>query len=192
MFVYVFIAGLFIVSVILVYYFATEQNTVNTPGGLRVEEIRSNDMADLITYRVSAGAPVSGDVVSRLVTVVVDDVTQGSTAYGASVVDFGNITVPQDSSVTVFLVDVDDAGNKSEPASISFVAVDTLPPAQPGFLGVTLVGETHVADEVVEVPAEPEVTEPEVTEPEVTEPEVTEPEVTEPEVTEPETDENAG
>jgi hypothetical protein len=164
MFVYVFIAGLFIVSLILAYYFASAQNIVSTPGGLRVDEIRSNDMADLITYRVSAGTPVSSDVVSRLVTVVVDDVTQGSTSYGASVSDFGNITVPQDSSVTVTLVDVDDAGNKSDPAAISFVAADTIPPAQPGFLGVTLVGETHVEDPVVEVPTEPEAsTEPEVT-----------------------------
>lgn len=99
-------------------------------------------MADSITYRVSAGAPVSGDVVSRLVTVVVDAVEQSTTAYDGQSVDLGNITVPQDSNVVVMLVDVDDAGNKSEPASITFVAADTIPPAQPGFLGVTLVGET--------------------------------------------------
>lgn len=157
--VYVFIIVLLVVSLILAYYFAPEQNKVHTPRGLRVVEVRSNDMADSITYRVSAGAPVSGDVVSRLVTVVVDEVTQGTTAYSGSAVDFGNITVPQDASVTVLLVDVDDAGNKSEPASVSFVAADTIPPAQPGFLGVTVVGETHetASDVVVAPPVEPEV-----------------------------------
>jgi len=152
---YAFIAVFFIVSVVLAYYFAPLQNSLVAPVGLRVDEVRSNyDMADLITYRVSAGAPVSGDVVSRLVTIVVDAVPQGTTSYAGTVIDFGNITVPQDSNVEVQLVDVDDAGNKSAPASISFVAADTIPPAQPGFLGVTIVGETHETDSDVVPPAE--------------------------------------
>lgn len=141
-----------LVGLILAYCFFARRSEPDAPVSLSVEELRSNDMADSITYRVSAGAPVSGDVVSRLVTVVVDGVEQTATAYDGQSVDLGNITVPQDSSVVVTLVDVDDAGNKSEPASITFVAADTIPPAQPGFLGVTLVGETtNTGSSVVDV-----------------------------------------
>lgn len=140
---YLIIGYVVCLVLILVYRFACVQNEINTPVVLRVEELRSDSMTDTITYQVSAGVPVSGDVVSRVLTVMVDGEQQSSTAYVGPVTSFGTISVPQDANVTVTLVDVDDAGNKSEPAEYSFVAVDTIPPAQPGALGVTLVGETH-------------------------------------------------
>lgn len=99
-------------------------------------------MADLLTYRVSVGPVVDHDVVSRQLVVAVNGETTSSLVFAGSAVDLGDISVPQDASVVLTLVDVDDAGNKSEPATLEFVAADTLPPAQPGFFSVTLVGET--------------------------------------------------
>lgn len=154
---YLFVWIVISLVLVLAYRVATGHRGLNTPVGLKVEKVRSNSMADTMTYQVSAGTPVSGDVVSRFLTVVVNGVEYSSTEYVGPVTAFGSISVPQDSNVTVTLVDVDDAGNKSEPAVYTFVAADTVPPAQPGLLGVTLVGETHadrstpVADvEVVE------------------------------------------
>lgn len=98
-------------------------------------------MADSLTYTISAGPVVDADVVSRVLTVVVGGEEPSERSFPGSSVDFGLITVPQDTTVVLTLVDVDDAGNKSVPAVVEFVAADTLPPSQPGGLGVTLVSE---------------------------------------------------
>jgi hypothetical protein len=130
-----------------------------SPIGLRVFQIRSNStMADLLTYRVSVGPVVDADVVTRELSVYVDgaDVPREVREYAPTVTDLGDVVVAQGSSVELRVVDIDDAGNRSEPAVLTFVAEDTLPPAQPGALGVTLVSETRVPDAVVT--PEPEVT----------------------------------
>lgn len=101
-------------------------------------------MADLLTYRVSVGPVVDADVVERQLVVAVDGVVPADEvkSFPAAATELGEVTVPQGSSVLLTLVDVDDAGNRSEPAVLEFVAEDTLPPAQPGSFGVTLVRET--------------------------------------------------
>jgi len=100
-------------------------------------------MADLLTYRVSAAAPVDADVVTRLLTLVINGEDQGTAELAANTTDLSVFSVTQNDEVVLTLVDVDDAGNKSEPAVLSFTAVDTIPPAQPGSFGVTLVSETQ-------------------------------------------------
>lgn len=100
-------------------------------------------MADILTYRVSAEAPKDADVTERLLTVLVDgqEVAEYSKSLAPETTELGEIKVAQGAAVVVTLVDVDDAGNRSTPAELSFVAQDTIPPAQPGALGVTLVSE---------------------------------------------------
>lgn len=102
-------------------------------------------MADLLTYSVSVGPVVDADVVERQLTLVVNgaEVPEGMKTFSADVTSLGEIVVPQDATVMLTLVDVDDAGNRSEPAVLEFVAADTLPPSMPGSLGVTLVGESR-------------------------------------------------
>ena len=104
-------------------------------------------MADVLTYAVSAVAPVDADVVARELSVVVDGVERPVTTYTGSAVDLGSVDVPQNAEVVLRLVDIDDAGNRSEAVELKFVAVDTLPPATPGALGVSLVSERRVVDE---------------------------------------------
>lgn len=101
-------------------------------------------MADILTYRVSVGPVVDADVVERQLVVAVDGVASVDEfkTFPADATNLGEVSVPQGASVLLTLVDVDDAGNRSEPAVLEFVAVDTLPPAQPGSFGVTLVSET--------------------------------------------------
>lgn len=95
-----------------------------------------------LVYSVSAGPVVDHDVVARRLTVTVDGVADVLPDFPADTTLFGEvITVPQDASVVLTLVDIDDAGNASEPAFVEFVALDTIPPAQPGSFGVTLVRE---------------------------------------------------
>jgi len=101
-------------------------------------------MADVLTYRVSVGPVVDADVVTRELSVYVGgaDVAREVRAYEPSATDLGDVIVEQGETVELRVVDIDDAGNRSEPAVLTFVAEDTLPPAQPGSLGVTLVSET--------------------------------------------------
>jgi hypothetical protein len=126
---------------------------VSVPVGLRVVLQRGETMANVLTYNVSVNAPVDGDVVSRELTVTVNGVELMVVNALGSATDLGFVDVPQDSLVVLSLVDVDDAGNRSAPATVEFTAVDTLAPAQPGGFNVTLVSETVVADApVVETP----------------------------------------
>jgi hypothetical protein len=99
-----------------------------------------NSMA--LVYSVSAGAPVDADVTSRELTVVVNGEKIGEpVSFDGSAVELGEIKVSQNASVLITLVDVDDAGNRSQPATFEFTATDTIAPAQPGSFGVALVRE---------------------------------------------------
>lgn len=105
------------------------------------EQQGDDPMTDSLTYTIVAAPVVDGDVVERLLTIVVNGEDQGTAVFPAAATELSAFTVPQDANVVLTLVDVDDAGNKSAPAVVEFVAADTLPPAQPGAITVTLVGE---------------------------------------------------
>ena len=105
------------------------------------EQQGDDPMTDSLTYTIVAAPVVDGDVVERLLTLVIDGEDQGTAKFPATATELSVVTVPQDSNVVLTLVDVDDAGNKSAPAVVEFVAADTLPPSQPGAITVTLVGE---------------------------------------------------
>lgn len=101
--------------------------------------MREVDMA--LVYSVSAASPTATDVVERRLTVEYPGSEPVTKTYGPNDTTLGEITVPQDAEVTLTLIDVDDVGNTSEPAVATFTAVDTIAPAKPGELGVTLVRE---------------------------------------------------
>lgn len=113
-------------------------------------------MADVLTYKVSAAPVVDADVVERQMILVLNDDHAAPVLrlFTREQTDLGTIDVPQDAKVLLTLVDVDDAGNRSEPAVLEFVATDTLPPAQPGGLGVALVAEKAAEDVTPEVTPE--------------------------------------
>ena len=108
-------------------------------------------MSDVLTYRVSVGPAVDADVIERRLVVAVDGLVPADAVkvFPGAATELGEVSVPQGASVLLTLVDVDDAGNRSEPAELEFVAEDTLPPAQPGAFGVTLVREERAADDEV-------------------------------------------
>lgn len=93
----------------------------------------------MLVYGVSAAAPVDSDVVERRLTVDVEDSDPVTTTFGGDTTDLGEVKVERDAVVELSLVDVDSSGNVSEPATFSFTATDTIPPARPGEFGVTLI-----------------------------------------------------
>lgn len=95
-----------------------------------------------LVYSVSAGAPVDADVTARELTVVANGERLGEpVSFAGTAVELGEIKVEQNASVLLTLVDIDDAGNRSQPATFEFTALDTIAPAQPGSFGVALVRE---------------------------------------------------
>lgn len=144
---FVTILVLYVVAVLVILWLV---GTVPQPRFLRVKQIGRDVMADVLVYKVSVGPVVDKDVVERQLVVAVNGVTPVDEfkVFPANSTDLGEIRVKQDDKVLLTLVDVDDAGNRSAPAVFEFVATDTLPPAQPGSFGVTLVAEESVEDEV--------------------------------------------
>ena len=111
-------------------------------------------MADLLTYSVVVAAPADHDVVSRELVVSVNGETHPTMIFAGPATDLGTVSAAQDADVVLTLVDIDDAGNRSEPCVVRFVAADTLPPGVPSGVSVTLVGETAVV--TPDVTPEPE------------------------------------
>jgi hypothetical protein len=95
----------------------------------------------MLIYAISAAPPVDSDVVERQLTIDVGNETPKVVTFPSNATSLGEVQAEQGATVTLSLVDLDDAGNPSEPAVVEFVATDTIPPAQPGQFGVTLVRE---------------------------------------------------
>ena len=105
-------------------------------------------MADKIIFRVVLPNASAADVKTREITVDIDgevlcwvtDVV-GTTSY--------EFTGPQGAQVCVTLVDIDDAGNRSEPASLTQQLTDNFAPPAPGAIGFEFVNEIHDHDDTV-------------------------------------------
>lgn len=80
------------------------------------------------------------DVVTRELRFMVGDVAQEVDLAGDAV-ETAEYTGADNEAVVGTLVDVDDAGNRSDAREFSFVLADTLPPPQPGVVGLKLTGE---------------------------------------------------
>jgi hypothetical protein len=109
------------------------------PVGLRARAITQR--FSMLIYSVSAAPAVDADVVSRRLTVTVNGEAREPVDFTADATSFGELGFADDDAVVLTLVDIDDAGNSSEPAVFEFVATDTIPPAKPGEFGVTLLRE---------------------------------------------------
>lgn len=100
-----------------------------------------NNMPNTLVYGMSAGSAGAGDVAERRLQVSINNVVVENRVYSGDTVDLGELYVPQDSDVSLTLVDVDDAGNMSAPAIYVFKATDTIAPPVPGSFGVNVLRE---------------------------------------------------
>lgn len=85
-------------------------------------------------------APGAPDVVVREVKFSVGDQAFDLTLAG-DLLETPEMSGNDNDQVVGTLVDVDDAGNKSEAREFTFTLVDTLAPPQPGELGFKITGE---------------------------------------------------
>lgn len=96
---------------------------------------------NMLVYNVTAGATVDKDVAERRLTVMVNGEVKETKPFSPDTTSFGELTFADNDSVVLSLVDIDDAGNVSSPATVEFVALDTVAPAQPGEFGVSFIRE---------------------------------------------------
>lgn len=107
-----------------------------------VEEL----MGSVLKYDVEL--PVAADAAEvqggeLTVTLAGSDPVVISTLAGQAKVE--GLEGPQDSGLVLSFVFIDDAGNKSTTASVLDTTLrDTIPPEDPGALGITVTGETQV------------------------------------------------
>lgn len=103
--------------------------------------LKEEPMAGILVYDVGLPPIAEGsDTASRELTLTVGDGQPEVIPLGAD--PTVRIRVPQDSAVVLSLVNIDDGGNRSEPSTQSFTALDTIPPEAPGPFGeIKLVAE---------------------------------------------------
>jgi hypothetical protein len=95
---------------------------------------------DMLFFEFELPAPGASDVVTRKLTVKVGsaDASTVDLAVGAASPEFSGA---DNDVVEGSLVDVDDAGNSSEPSNFSFVLTDTIAPPLPGQVGLKVTRE---------------------------------------------------
>ena len=93
-----------------------------------------------LVYELTCAAPVDADVMERRLTVTVNGVVLGTDVFSSDVTNLGERSFVHGDSVVLSLVDVDDVGNMSEPAVVTFVASDTIAPSSPA-LNIQLLRE---------------------------------------------------
>ena len=106
---------------------------------------RGEMIVDLIKFKVQVPSEATGDVVKREVSVTLADgsVLTGDVA-GRDAAESDEFKGEQSSTVSVSVVNVDDAGNKSVPRVAAFVLADTVAPPERGEIGITVTGEETV------------------------------------------------
>lgn len=117
-----------------------------------------NPMKQYIKFEVTLPPPSARDVTGRELSVTDGD---GSTLTAVTVLPSATVSEPlrvlENTSITVSLVDIDNAGNRSPASSVSLIVQDTIAPPQPGTLGVHVIGEEFEEEEPpVEDPETPE------------------------------------
>jgi len=128
------VAGSLVVLVGIAYLLSLRKQPENKkprrPKKSKIENIEGSDVADQLRYTLAIPAPGAGDVVTRELHVVVDG---SETVYTlTSDIRTWTLDLTEGSSVTIFLIDIDNIGNKSDPGELlTFAVVDTIPPPKP-------------------------------------------------------------
>jgi hypothetical protein len=109
------------------------------PGRVQIFVTGEIDMA--ITFKVVLPPVSAPDVVKRELSVKIGDADAVVSELAGDVTEVADLQGAQDAEVEVSLVDIDDAGNRSEPSVATAVLADTFAPPKPGELGIELTGE---------------------------------------------------
>lgn len=111
------------------------------PGPLKYQLVQEDSGMKVQIYDVTLPTPGAADVVGREFSVKVGEGEAVITPLDGTATLVSGIKAERDAIVTLTLVDIDDAGNRSEARVLTFTSADTIAPPQPGEMSVSLVGE---------------------------------------------------
>ena len=117
---------------------------------------RQNLENDMLKFVLVLPAASAFDVVSRELSIQVGNELSMKT-IDVSKNETEELSGQEGDTVSGSLIDIDNAGNRSEPRDFEFTLVDTLAPPMPGELGLRLTGEEadpDVAPEPEPLPTE--------------------------------------
>jgi hypothetical protein len=123
--------------------------------GLVIPIFKDGDF-NMLKFYLALPEKSAPDVVSRELTFKVGEADPAVLTYPGDVLATDEFGGMDGDAVVGALVDIDDAGNRSEAREFSFTLVDTIAPAQPGDVGLVVTGEVFETPVEPEVPAEPE------------------------------------
>lgn len=109
------------------------------PEHVRLRVVREEN--EMLRFVLVLPPTRAADVVSRRLTVIIDDASAEVEELSPTAAECGEHQGPDGALVSGSLIDIDDAGNMSEPREYSFVLSDTIPPPLPGEMGLRITGE---------------------------------------------------
>jgi hypothetical protein len=108
------------------------------PGRLTLLTIGQNNMA--LKFKVVLPTELTPDVINRELTVTINGETQVQNV-AKETAEVGDFEGPDGAIVELSLVDVDDAGNRSDASVLTTSLTDTIAPAKPGDLAMVVTAE---------------------------------------------------
>ena len=97
----------------------------------------------MLTFKAILPAPSASDVVSQTLLIKITEPNgQPVVSQIANATNETTFDAPDNAEVRLSVIQIDDAGNPSEPSDeFIFTATDTLPPPKPGVPGAVLISE---------------------------------------------------
>jgi len=114
------------------------------PGNVSIRITGETSMADVLLFVVYLPPKSAPDVVARKLSVEIDGETRvlELDADASQVADLSGL---EGSTVSLSLVDIDNADNQSEASVFSTILKDTIAPPKPGVLGLEITAERSKA-----------------------------------------------
>lgn len=96
---------------------------------------------EMLKFKLVLPAPGAADVVKRELSVKIADADAVLAELAADALEADGYEGQDDDAVEVSLVDIDDAGNRSEARVQTFTLADTIAPPVPGEIGLVVTAE---------------------------------------------------
>ena len=96
----------------------------------------------MLNFKFVLPAPGANDVTERRLDFNIAGGEPIAESLEGSALESSEHSGEQDAEVVGSLVDIDDAGNASEPRDFTFLLVDTIAPPIPGEVGISILSES--------------------------------------------------
>lgn len=136
------------------YYLSTKvMMPKNKPG--KVLFHISQGEKNMLKFCVCLPPKSASDVTTRELCVSINDGESVKKVVGGDTLHVDEFVGEHGDSVTGYLVDIDGAGNRSQPSLFSFELLDTIAPPMPGDIGLMVLEQVEPTPEPVEPEPEP-------------------------------------